>query len=78
MWDWLPTHCGKCVTIAAPTFPNLYAAPVTGAVGLGPEIDITLAPIRSRITVRYCRDVVVNARPLGQVLVFGLTIMALR
>jgi hypothetical protein len=46
--------------------------------GLGPEIDITLAPIRSRITVRYCRDVVVKARPLGQVLVFGLTIMATR
>jgi hypothetical protein len=46
------------------------------AFGLGPEIDITLAPIRSRITVRYCHDVVVKARPLGQVLVVGLTIMA--
>jgi hypothetical protein len=48
------------------------------AVGLGPEIDITLAPIRSRITVRYCRDVTVNARPLGQVMVIGLTILARR
>ncbi len=48
------------------------------AFGLGPEINFTLAPIRSRITVRYCRDVVVTARPSGQVLVFGLTILALR
>jgi hypothetical protein len=48
------------------------------AFGLGPEIDITVAPIRSRITLRYCRDVVVNARPLGQVLVVGLTVVALR
>jgi hypothetical protein len=48
------------------------------AFGLGPEIDFTLAPIRSRITVRYCRDVVVSARPLGQVLVFGLTTLAVR
>ena len=48
------------------------------AFGLGPEIDITLAPIRSRITLRYCRDVAVNARPLGQVLVIGLTILARR
>jgi hypothetical protein len=28
------------------------------ACGLGPEIDITVALIRSRITLRYCRDVV--------------------
>ena len=48
------------------------------AFGLGPEIDITLAPIRSRITLRYCHDVAVNARPLGQVLVIGLTILARR
>jgi hypothetical protein len=28
--------------------------------------------------MRYCRDVVVHAGPLGQVLVVGITIMALR
>jgi hypothetical protein len=44
-------------------------------LGLGPEMDVSLAPIRSRITVRYCRDVVVKARPLGLVLVIALTIM---
>ena len=47
-------------------------------LGLGPELDLTLAPIRSRITVRYCRDVVVKARPLGHILVIGLTIVARR
>jgi hypothetical protein len=48
------------------------------AFGLGPEIDITLAPVRSRIALRYCHDVSVNARPLGQVMVVALTILALR
>jgi hypothetical protein len=48
------------------------------AFGLGPEVDITLARIRSRITLRYCHDVAVRARPLGQVIVIGLTILARR
>ena len=47
-------------------------------LGLGPELDLTFAPIRSRITVRYCRDVVVKARPRGHILVIGLTIVARR
>jgi hypothetical protein len=47
-------------------------------LGLGPEVDITLARIRSRIAVRYCRDVAVKARPSGQILVIGLTILARR
>ncbi len=47
-------------------------------LGLGPEIDATFAPIRTRITVRYCRDVVVRARPLGRILVVGVTILARR
>jgi len=61
---------------------NDLPAPLRGArdraIGLGPEIDITLARIRSRFTLRYCHDVAVNARPLGQVLVMGLTIVARR
>jgi hypothetical protein len=48
------------------------------AFGLGPEIDVTVAPIRSRITLRYCHDVAVRARPLGQILVLGLTVLAWR
>lgn len=46
------------------------------AYGLGPEINITLASLRSRITVRYEHDISVNARPLGQILVIGLTVLA--
>ena len=46
--------------------------------GLGPEIDVTLAPIRSRFTLRYCRDVRAVARPLGTILVVGVTIVARR
>lgn len=42
--------------------------------GLGPEVDFTIVKIRSRLTVRYCHDIVVTARPLGQILVFGFTI----
>jgi hypothetical protein len=47
-------------------------------VGLGPEVDITLAPIRSRITLRYCHDIAVRARPLGQIMLIGLTVLARR
>jgi len=47
------------------------------AFGLGPEVDITIARIRGRITVRYCHDVFARARPLGQILVFGITFRAL-
>lgn len=46
------------------------------ALGLGPELDATLAPIRSKITVRYCRDVAVKSRPLGRILVVQLTVLA--
>jgi hypothetical protein len=48
------------------------------AFGMGPEVDIALAPIRSRITVRYCHDIAVKARPLGQIMVIGLTILVRR
>jgi hypothetical protein len=48
------------------------------ALGVGPEINSTLAPIRSQITLRYCRDIAVKARPQGQILVIQLTILARR
>jgi hypothetical protein len=46
------------------------------AFGLGPEIDITWAAIRSRFTLRYCHDVAVKTRPFGQILLFGVTVLA--
>lgn len=48
------------------------------AYGLGPEIGVTLAPLRSRLTVRYERDIDVRSRPRGQILVIGLTVLAVR
>jgi hypothetical protein len=46
------------------------------ALGLGPEVDYSLPRIRSRFTVRYCRDVVAKSRPLGRILVFGVVVLA--
>ncbi len=57
-------------------------APLRGArdrvYGLGPEIGVTIAPLRSRFTVRYARDIDVRSRPRGEILVFGLTVLAIR
>jgi hypothetical protein len=47
-------------------------------LGLGPEIDVTVAPIHSQISVRYCRDIEVKARQMGQILVIQLAIVARR
>ena len=46
------------------------------ALGLGLEADYTVARIRSRFTVRYCRDVVAKSRPLGRILVIGVVVLA--
>jgi hypothetical protein len=46
------------------------------ALGLGLEVDYTVARIRSRFTVRYCRDVVAKSRPLGRILVIGVVVLA--
>jgi len=46
------------------------------ALGVGPEINSTLAPIRSQITLRYCRDITVKSRPQGRILIIQLTILA--
>ena len=48
------------------------------ALGLGPELNSVLTPIRSRVTVRYCRDIAAKSRPLGHILVIQLTIVARR
>jgi hypothetical protein len=48
------------------------------AYGLGPEIGVTIAPLRSRLTVRYERDIEVRSRPRGEILVIGLTVLAVR
>ncbi len=46
------------------------------AFGLGPEIGLTILPMRSRFSARYTHDVVCAARPEGQLLMLGLTVAA--
>jgi hypothetical protein len=44
------------------------------AYGLGPEIDVTIPTIRTRLAMRYEHDVVVHSRPLGQTFLVTLTV----
>jgi hypothetical protein len=54
--------------------PESLRGALDRAFGLGPEIDVTWAAIRSRFTLRYCHDVAVKTRPFGQILLFGVTV----
>jgi hypothetical protein len=56
--------------------PPLLRGAREQAFGLGPEIGITLVPLRSRLSVRYEHDIYVKARPFGQILVISLTFRA--
>lgn len=44
--------------------------------GVGPEVNVLVPPIRSRLSVRYERELGARTRPQGQVLVLGLTFVA--
>jgi hypothetical protein len=44
------------------------------ACGAGPEIDVTIAPIRGQVSVRYEHDLIVRARPHRQVFVIQLVV----
>jgi hypothetical protein len=46
--------------------------------GLGPEIGITIAPLRARVTARYEWDLGAKARPEGRVLVVSLSVLGWR
>jgi hypothetical protein len=48
------------------------------AFGLGPELDITIAPIRSRVTVRYEHDLAVQSRTLEQIFLVSFNFGAYR
>ena len=48
------------------------------AIGLGPEIGITIPALRAKLTARYEWDLGAIARPEGQVLVVGLSFLAWR
>ncbi len=46
------------------------------AYGAGPEIDVTIAPLRSRVAMRYEHDLAVRARPEGQIFVIEVVVAA--
>jgi hypothetical protein len=46
------------------------------AFGLGAEVDVALARVRSQLFVRYSHDVVVATRPLGQLVLVGISAAA--
>jgi hypothetical protein len=56
--------------------PQVLRAMRDTAYGAGPEIDVTIAPIRGDVSVRYEHDVSVRARPHGQVFVIQLVVAA--
>jgi len=56
--------------------PKLLRGLRDTAYGAGPEIDVTIAPIRGQVSARYEHDLAVRARPLGQVFVIQLVIAA--
>jgi hypothetical protein len=48
------------------------------AFGLGPELDLLVPAIRTRVTLRYEHDFGVESRPGGEILVVGATVAAWR
>lgn len=58
--------------------PAVLAGARDRSFGLGPEVGLLLASIRTRVMVRYAHDFAVTARPQGHLLVVGLTVAAWR
>jgi hypothetical protein len=56
--------------------PPALAGARTRTYGVGPEVDIVIAPIRARCEVRYEWDVAARARPQGQVLTAAISYRA--
>jgi hypothetical protein len=48
------------------------------AFGLGPEVDLLIPPIRSKLILRYAHDFATRSRPLGQIFVVGFSFIAWR
>ena len=48
------------------------------AFGLGPEVDVMVPALRSRLSARLAWDIDGRARPAGTILVLGLSVVAWR
>ncbi|NVB78346.1 MAG: hypothetical protein HOV81_08125 [Kofleriaceae bacterium] len=46
------------------------------AFGLGPELDVAIRPLRSRLFARFEWDLDGTSRPVGSILVLGLSVIA--
>ena len=46
-----------------------------GVFGLGPEVDILVPALRSRLSARFAWDIAGKARPVGTILVLGLSMV---
>ncbi len=55
--------------------PNVLRGARDRAWGLGPEIDVVIPSIRSRLAVRYEHDFAVTSRPEGEIVTFTLGTM---
>jgi hypothetical protein len=46
--------------------------------GLGPEVNVLVPTLRTRLTARFEWDIGGEARPVGTILVVGITVIAAR
>ena len=56
--------------------PPSFAARAIEAYGFGPELGLVVPALRGRFTLRYMHDFASESRPVGQLLLFGVTIAA--
>lgn len=61
-----------------PDLPAALRGARERAFGLGPEVDIMVPALRSRLSARLAWDVDGRARPVGTILVVGLSVVAWR
>jgi hypothetical protein len=46
--------------------------------GAGGEVDLTIARLRTKVTLRYAHDFAVVSRPAGQIVLIGISVLAWR
>jgi hypothetical protein len=63
---------------AGSDLPGVLRGARERAYGLGPEVDVTIRALRSRLVVRFEWDLDGEARPVGTILVAGISVLAWR
>lgn len=57
--------------------PDVLRGARERAFGLGPELGITIKPLRSRVTARLTWDIDGASRPVGTILIVGVAVLAI-